>query len=185
MSGVIQFPVEKAEGICSKIITFTSQTPEVIDSMAMGLSEEELHRRPVPDQWCIVELVCHLADIDTLVLRGRIHAMLEKERANLSSIDPNALAEKNRYIKRTFAEAMAGFRNARRESLSAVQQVSPEDWNRVGLHPRFGEVSLGSWIVAWFFHDASHLRQLLNRRIHLFREWVGGYEAGYADDLRL
>jgi len=185
MSELIQFPKGKVKGIRSKIISFTAQTPEIIDLMSMGLSEEELHLRPAPDQWCMVELVCHLTDVDMLALRKRIQAMMEKDRNPIPAIDPDSLAEKNRYIKRSFAEAMAGFRDIRRESLTTIQEVNPEDWNRVGLHPRFGEVSLGSWIVAWFFHDSSHMRQLLNRRMHLLREWVGGYEAGYTDDLRL
>jgi len=185
MSGPIYFPMEKVEGIRSKVMAFTAQTPEIIDAMSMGLSEEELHRRPAPDQWGIVELICHLSDTDKLAFRARIEAMLEKDRAPLSAIDPNALAEKYKYIQRTFADAIAGFRSSRGESLRIIQQVSQEQWNRVGIHPRFGETSLGSWIVGWFFHDASHLRQLLNRRMHLFKQWVGAYEAGYVDDLKL
>ncbi|MBW2307547.1 MAG: DinB family protein [Deltaproteobacteria bacterium] len=185
MSELVQFSGEKAEEIRSKIMAFTAQTPDIVESVAMGLSEEEIHLRPAANQWCMVELVCHLADVDRLVMRERIQLMMEKDRAPIPPLDPDALAEKNKYDQRTFAEAMAEFRNERAESLTIIPQIRLEDWNRVCLHSRFGEVSLGNQIVAWFLHDCSHLRQLLNRRMHLFRGWAGGYETGYVDDLKL
>jgi hypothetical protein len=52
--------------------------------------------------------------------------------------------------------------DARAENLAWLRQLTPEQRERIAKHPRFGEVSVETYVAEWAYHDLDHLRQILS-----------------------
>ncbi len=51
----------------------------------------------------------------------------------------------------------------RSELVGIVEQLSPSDFSRVGVHPLFGEMTLVEWLEFFLLHEAHHLLAVLQR----------------------
>jgi len=51
------------------------------------------------------------------------------------------------------------------------------DLARRGVHPEFGEVTLGAHLATWVAHDLTHLAQITRVMAHQYREAVGPWRA--------
>ncbi|HEY1984982.1 MAG TPA: DinB family protein [Terracidiphilus sp.] len=67
------------------------------------------------------------------------------------------------------------FARLRTESLSQLRalHLQPADFDRRGLHPALGPVTLSQLLSAWVGHDLTHLHQMSRVLAHQYRESVG------------
>ena len=57
-------------------------------------------------------------------------------------------------------EALAAFRRRRAESLAFLRHLRPADWDRAGVHPTRGRLTLRDFVGLMAGHDDNHLDQL-------------------------
>ncbi|MEO8658849.1 MAG: DinB family protein [Bryobacteraceae bacterium] len=67
------------------------------------------------------------------------------------------------------------FARLRAESISALHalKLSPEDFEKRGLHPTFGAVTLSELLATWATHDLTHLHQISRVLAYQYRDAVG------------
>ncbi len=46
----------------AEITAYLRSVPDLIEEILLGLSDDELRRRPSPDDWSALEVCCHLRD---------------------------------------------------------------------------------------------------------------------------
>jgi len=64
------------------------------------------------------------------------------------------------YLRNDTAEALAAFRRLREEMLALLRSLTAAQWQRYGVHPRRGRVTMDWWVAMLAFHDDDHLDQL-------------------------
>jgi hypothetical protein len=58
---------------------------------------------------------------------------------------------------------LARLRALRSELVQQVAQLTDADWSRIGLHSRFGALTLAQWLEFFLLHEAHHLLQVMQR----------------------
>ena len=144
-----------------------------------GHDDTALSRRPDAKNWCGKEVVCHLRDIEELVIL-RFHTMLAMDEPkvfvnaapppNLAEwgiggevpfpLDADRWAEERQYVRSDTGLALAAFRRRRTEVLSLLASLSVPQWERGAVHPTLGRVTFGDWTAGIAAHDDGHLGQL-------------------------
>jgi hypothetical protein len=154
-------------------------TPGEIERAIAGRSDDELGQRPDARSWSVKEIVCHLRDVEEL-FQIRFHTILALDEPSIlvlgagpgdlapwriggaigHPLDPDRWAEERQYRRQDGREALAAFARRRREVLALLRSLSPAEWERGGIHPRRGRLTLGEWAASLAGHDDNHLAQL-------------------------
>src|SRR5262249_24211708 len=134
-----------------------------------GQSEAVLVRRPDLKNWAPKEIVCHLRDTEELFLaRLEMIAAMDEPAfgaaghgARILTIDtPDRWAEDRQYLRNDAAHALETFRKRREDLLAHLRALAPAQWQRGGIHPTRGRMTVEDFatLIAW--HDDNHLDQL-------------------------
>ena len=124
-----------------------------------GVSDDVLRRKPAPEKWSMLEILCHLRDVEQLFVE-RYGKIANHDRPALRLIDQDALAAKLRYNEDDPAVVLREFQAFRAETVALLSALAQQSWERVGLHPKRGEFSIGANAVMHVAHDANHLERL-------------------------
>jgi hypothetical protein len=154
-------------------------TADDLAAATAGRGAAELARRPAPAAWAAVEIVCHLRDIEELVmLRFRMMLAMDEPRLIVAGdmphppqawglgpgdgppVDPVRWAEERQYLVNEPSGALAAFRRRRAETLALLGRLTAEQWRRGALHPSRGRVTFAEWPALMAGHDDNHLDQL-------------------------
>jgi DinB superfamily len=141
-----------------------------------GQHEAALVRRPDATSWAAKEIVCHLRDIEDLFLL-RFEAIAAMDEPMLlaagmgarvlnlkpdgQAAAPQRWAEDRQYLRNDVGEALAAFSRRREETLAHLAALSPEQWQRGGIHPRRGRLTVADLVSDLARHDDDHLDQLI------------------------
>jgi hypothetical protein len=137
-----------------------------------GLTEDELRAHPRgPDKWSIQEIVLHTADSE---MQGayRFRKVFCEPGALLPLIDQDVWSRTLDYngqpaSVRERALTLIGI--VRDQVIHVLRDASPEDWDKSGTHPEFGEVTLRNLLELYADHIERHVEQVLSSRARLGR----------------
>jgi len=135
------------------------RTPDDVAAAIRGISDDALSVRPDGRSWCAKEIVCHLRDTEESLL-GFFQSMLEVDGPAYSGGEPDRWAEDRQYRRNDAGEALAAFRRRRAEALAFLRHLRPADWNRRGVHPTRGLLTMRDFAGLMAGHDDNHLDQL-------------------------
>jgi hypothetical protein len=78
---------------------------------------------------------------------------------------------------KSLGQRLDEFARLRSESLSALRALNPgpEDFEKRGLHPTFGVVTLSELLATWATHDLTHLHQISRVLAYQYRDAVGPF----------
>lgn len=122
------------------------------------LSDAELHFRPAPGEWSILEVVGHMIDVGAL-WPGRIRQMLASENPALAAVDPDWVRQRDyhnkqaEFLLQTLAEQRAEF-------VEFLRTLRPSQLARTGQHPTRGPLTVAEGIAALADHDRIHSQQI-------------------------
>ena len=146
-----------------------ARTADDVADAIKGQSEAVLVRRPDFKNWAAKEIICHLRDTEELfTARLEMIAAMDEppfgaagQGARILTIDtPDRWAEDRQYLRNDAAHALATFR-ARREGLLAhLHALTPAQWQRGGIHPVRGRMTVEDFVTMIAWHDDNHLDQL-------------------------
>ncbi len=115
-------------------------------------------QRPDADQWSLLQIFCHLAEVEVTEHRARLERILQHENPFLIGSEPPGanipLCDDDG------ANVAAQFVAEREKTLTLLQSIPPEKWQRTARHSVFG---LTTFIEMAYFtaqHDRLHLNQI-------------------------
>jgi FMN phosphatase YigB (HAD superfamily) len=129
-------------------------------TMTRGLESTGWARRPAPDSWSPVEIVCHLRDVEAEVNLPRLRTILATEDAFVHGADTDHWADERDYRKQSPGPALEAFVLARKEALGLVRDLEEAQWSRRARHGLLGPTSLREVVSIIADHDLVHLSQL-------------------------
>jgi hypothetical protein len=168
MEEVARQPLEQRTGRLAR-------TADDLAAAIHGQSEAALVRRPDAKNWAAKEVICHLRDAEELfMLRLEMIASIDEPMFPAAGMGARAMnlkpdgqpaapdrwAEDRQYLRNDAAEALRTFRKRREEMLAHLQTLSPEEWQRGGIHPRRGRMTVDDFVTDMAWHDDNHLDQL-------------------------
>ncbi len=130
-----------------------------------GMTREQLLARPVAGKWSTLEVVCHLADFDpVLVDRMKRILALHKEVPLLLAADENLFAAELKYQERDVEEELALVEATRRQMARIIRALTPEQLQLAGNHSKRGLMTLEKVIQMGANHIAHHLPFIAEKR---------------------
>jgi len=142
-----------------EILSKLQETPKTLASLLQGVPDEVLRRKPAPEKWSMLEIACHLRDVEQLFLE-RYAKMANHDRPALRMINQDELAVALKYNQDDPAAVIREFRALRAETISLLSALADQSWQRIGLHPKRGEFTIAGQVDMQVSHDANHLNQI-------------------------
>jgi hypothetical protein len=139
---------------------------EFLSKLVLALAPAGVHWRWRPTtsdnglEWSLVEIVCHLRDVEREVHLLRFRTMVEMENPFLAGVDADQWAESRAYFQQDGRAALADFAAARQETLTLLQQLPEVLWWREARHAFFGQTTLHELLYLAVQHDRVHWQQV-------------------------
>ncbi|MDP9204737.1 MAG: DinB family protein [Gemmatimonadota bacterium] len=164
-------------------LVLQAKAPDVLAALVEGLSDEHLGQRPAPGEWCIREIVAHIAD-DELVGAYRIRLILSAPGTAIQAFDQDVWARTGRYSTRDIIDSLVLYRTLRFANLKLLQSLTVQEWDMFGVHAERGIESLRDIAMYFAGHDINHFRQieLIQRRLGKARLESGAAEQAAGAD---
>jgi DinB superfamily len=121
--------------------------------------EEAKTFRETPTAWTILEVMCHLKDFEVVFIE-RVEVMLKKITPTFVAFDQNDAVTDNKYSDQMLSEVVQAFSLYRERTISLFKNLEPQQWQRMGLHPKKGRMSMTDMPENLIFHDSKHIRQV-------------------------
>ena len=141
------------------ITAYLRQVPDLIGEAIQGLSEDDLRRRPSPDEWSILEVCCHLRDFAEIEGQ-RVRRLVEEDGPTLEPYDQEALARERNYQDDDPRRVRTALRAFWGGLAYQLESLTDEQWERGGVHPERGPVTVRSRAEAEVEHAQAHVQQL-------------------------
>jgi hypothetical protein len=142
------------------ITQLLSATPESIRQIVQDCAAESLTRRPPSGEFAAVEVICHLRDLEREGYAVRIQRLLAEQQPSLPDIDGGRLAIERDYLRQNFANALHDFGAARKDTIRAISDLTPEQWECSGTQEGVGPVTVARVLEMMLEHDEGHLEEL-------------------------
>ena len=134
------------------------ETAHELDSQLWGLDEDDLCRRPSDDAWSLKEVAAHLRDCEEHFLES-LELITYADAPRISALDADGLVLERDYRQSDLYEVLERFAYLRHRTVILLSSLAPADWERCGLHPYLGEVSIARLTRSQNEHDLEHLWQ--------------------------
>jgi len=136
-----------------------TRTADELAAAIAGQSEPALARRPDAKNWAAKEVVCHLRDTEEFFLL-RFQTIAAMDDPKFLPVDADRWALERQYIRNDAGEASGAFRRWREESLAHLSGLAAAGWQRSGIHPVRGPMTVRDIAGLMTWHDQNHLDQL-------------------------
>ncbi|MGA8026295.1 MAG: DinB family protein [Bryobacteraceae bacterium] len=157
-------------------IEMQREAPRTLARLIEGLPKEILKQSPEPGKWSIGSILAHLAE-DEFASSWRYRQMIENSGTSLQGFDQELWARLGDYESWEPGEAFEMFRLLREANLRMLANLTPEEWQRFGMHSERGRMTVRDLASQMAGHDMNHIEQV--------RKILSGYAQGSgADSLR-
>jgi len=158
-------------------ILILGKTPACLDHLLRDLPDEWLRATEGPDTWSCYDVVGHLIHGELTDWIPRIQIILEHG-ANRAFAPFDRFAQFQNDQTRPIGELLERFKSLRQQNLTQLTELhlTPQDFDRKGMHPELGAVTLGELISSWVVHDLTHLNQVHRVMAKQYSDAVGPWK---------
>jgi hypothetical protein len=166
-----QAPTEDSVHFTS-LLSFLDETPAKLKIFTSKLASGEMRWSSSPDEFSMLENICHLRDLELQGYSPRIRRILAEPRPSLVDFDGARVAAESNYNSEQLDVAMQAFETARRENVEILRTLIDEQLNRVGTLEGVGSITLTRLAELMREHDEGHLEDLrvLSQRLRQIRK---------------
>ena len=149
------------EGIKKRAAAFDAleASSKTLADLTKKLDDGVLRRKPAPDKWSALEVICHLRDVEKLWV-NRIVKVAFSDRPAFYMLDFEALVAKHGYNTHVLSAALKEFARLRADTVCLLRALPASEWRRVGIHPKRGEISIARIVEIMIGHDKGHFEQI-------------------------
>lgn len=162
----------------NKAIEILERTPEVLQALLMGLSEDWTHNNEGENTWSPFDVIGHL-------IHGEQTDWLERTLIILSNSENKTFKSFDRFAQfeiskgKTLAQLLNQFSELRNENLKKFKalNLTEDQLPLKGMHPELGEVTLKQLLACWVTHDLGHIAQITRVMAKQYKDEVGPWQA--------
>ena len=135
------------------------ETAAELEKLIEGIPAEKLTKRPTPEKWSVAEVLAHLAEAE-ITSSWRYRQMLEHDGCSLPGYDQNLWNRLGSYASRKPEDSLQQFRLLRDANLQMLSKLTPEEWQKHGIHTERGRMTVQELAVQIAGHDINHVAQI-------------------------
>ncbi len=153
------------------------RTPASLTALLDGLPETWIRSTEGEGTWSPYDVIGHLIHGERTDWIPRARHILADEARPFESFDRAAQFTESK--GKSLAELLEIFADLRRENVAALEgmKLTEADFERKGLHPELGEVTLGQLLATWVVHDLDHVAQIARTMAKVYGEATGPWTA--------
>ena len=142
-----------------EILRVLAHFPAEFKRTVLDAADRDALMRPAFDGgWGIVEVLPHLRDWEEIYL-DRANRILNEDRPALPGFDDTLWSIERDYRGQDPYETFAAFAALREDLVALLQEATPDQWERIGVHGAYGVITL-HWMADHICdHDHEHLQQ--------------------------
>jgi uncharacterized damage-inducible protein DinB len=125
-----------------------------------AVPENALDNRPIAGKWSAREHLAHLARYQEMFL-SRMQCIRSEDRPLLARYRAEDDAEWPQWMSMPTSEILGSLRSLRTQLVNEADRLSTAEISRIGIHPKFGEMTLGLWLEFFLLHEAHHLLSVM------------------------
>jgi len=133
------------------------------DFLAVALSSvsvDTLSAKVVAGKWSAHEQLAHLGRYHQIFLQ-RIDSILTEQAPEFPRYRAEDDPEWPAWASLPAPQLLVRLSSMRAKLMSRLRALSEEGFQRTGVHPKFGEMSLALWLEFFLVHEAHHLYVVL------------------------
>ncbi len=158
----------------SEAIQVLSSTPHVLKSLLGGLSEDWINQNEGPETWSPYDIIGHLihGEKTDWIPRAQIVLSYSKDKR---FVPFDRFAQFSESAGKTMETLLEEFEILRKQNINILEslKIKDNDYQRIGIHPEFGEVTFGQLLSTWVAHDLGHISQIVRVMAKRYKEDAG------------
>jgi hypothetical protein len=141
-------------------IAILERTPAILSAMLDGLPETWTQATEGEGTWSPYDVIGHLIHGERTDWIPRAQHILVGDPRPFIPFDRTAQLNESPGL--TLSESLETLAALRKENLATLRGMNLTDsaFDRTGLHPELGEVTLGQLLATWVVHDLDHVGQI-------------------------
>jgi hypothetical protein len=158
----------------NKAVEILGRTPVVLTTLLGDLHEDWIMNNEGPETFSPFDVVGHMLHGEKTDWCSRISMILEHGLdKTFISWDRFAMYEESK--GKTMKELLVAFADIRKKNVEWFMdlQLTEEDLDKKGMHPKLGEVTLRQLLSTWVIHDLSHIAQITRVMAKQYRNEMG------------
>jgi len=144
----------------SRLQRCETQLQDFLAVVLSGVSADDLSAKLVPGKWSAHEQLAHLARYHQIFLQ-RIERILTERMPEFPRYRAEEDPEWAAWSSLPTQQVLVRISSMRAKLMARLRSLSEEDFQRTGVHPKFGEMSLSLWLEFFLVHEAHHLYAVL------------------------
>ncbi|MFZ1684037.1 MAG: DinB family protein [Candidatus Zixiibacteriota bacterium] len=144
-----------------KSLPILERTPYVVDAMLRGLPEQSIRATEGPNTWSPFDIVGHLIHGEKTNWIPRLEMILAEDGPHhFAPFDRTAMFKDSE--GKSLDDLVEEFISLRASNVGRLKSadLTGSDFQKTGIHPEFGEVTLAQLLSAWTAHDLDHISQI-------------------------
>ncbi|MEP7164966.1 MAG: DinB family protein [Ferruginibacter sp.] len=150
------------------------RTPGVLSALLYGLSDDWIMNNEGPETFSPYDVVGHMVHGETTDWTERIKRILEHSNTKAFDIyERFAMYEESK--GKSMQQLLQEFEHLRKKNISWFKslQLTDADFDKRGLHPKLGDVTLRNLLSTWVIHDLTHIAQITRVMAKQYKEEMG------------
>ena len=150
------------------------RTPAMLQALLAGLSDDWIMQNEGPETFSPYDVVGHLIHGEKTDWTARMKMILEfGNKKTFERWNREAMYEESE--GKTLQQLLAEFALLRKENMIWFRSLKllEADFDRKGMHPVLGEVTLRNLLATWVVHDLTHIAQITRVMAKQYKEEMG------------
>jgi hypothetical protein len=136
------------------------ETAHAMEALLWNLDDDALDERPEEGEWSCRELAWHMMEMERRYI-DRLERIVRIEEPAIESFDADSIAQRaHPSDEDAVFDLMDEFAVLRRQSAYLMWSLDDADWERRGVHPYLGPLTITQVAREMNEHDLAHLWQL-------------------------
>lgn len=127
-----------------------------LSGLLRDLDEGAWDRRPSNGKWSAQQHLAHLARYHRIFL-DRVNRILRESDPVLDRYSAEADSEWQEWQSLEHVEIVRRLDSLRAEVSRQLAEAPAEAFGRIGIHPRFGQLTLADWLEFFLIHEGHHM----------------------------
>ena len=158
----------------ARAIEILERTPAVLNTLLSGLSDDWIMNNEGPETFSPYDVIGHLLHGEKTDWTIRTKMILEF--GNTKTFVPwDRFAQYEESKGKSLQQLLNEFARIRMENMDWFKalQLTDADMDKIGLHPKLGEVTLRNLLSTWVIHDLTHIAQVTRVMAKQYKEEMG------------
>ena len=157
----------------SDTVAILKQTPATIKSILQYLPSEWAHQNEGHETWSPYDVVGHLIHGEKTDWIPRTKIILFEEDKHFTPYD--RFAQFKESTGKSMQNLLTEFEDLRQENVEELLRLDlqSDDFDKTGIHPAFGDITLRQLLSAWAVHDLGHVVQISRVIAKQYKEEAG------------